>query len=238
MELNVAKCRQSKERPAKRSNRLPLLGQRRGRCRRVDALASCAGGRHQPLGDLVWLQLSHLARSCRSLFDTAQRWATRAGRPIPAHQQIPVGLPVLRRHDHINDRIDAGRQIDEQIAHDVQVGVLLDGAEDLGRGDRQIADDEGAEDDEDHFEQTAILGGHATRVEDRGARRVDGGVLAAVDAAERVLERVVAGRLARALDTTQRGGQRASQATGERGEGRRRLLFIILEILLHLFLTT
>lgn len=180
--------------------------------RAITAIASRAG-RHQPLGDLMRLHLAHLDRRRRPLSATAQRWPPRAAGPVAAHQQIPVGLPILGRHDHIDDRIDAGGQIDEQVAHDVQVGVLLDGLEDLGRGDRQIADDEGAQNDEDHFQQTPIFGGHAARIEDRRARCVDGGVLAAVDAAQRVLEGVV-GRCARALDASQRGGQRATQTTG------------------------
>lgn len=123
------------------------------------------------------------------------RFVRLVGRPTgavcsAAHQQIPVGLPIFRRHHHIDDRIDARRQIDEQIAHDIQVGDLLNGTDDFRSGDWQIAGNEGAQNDEYHFEETSILGRHAAGIENRCARRMDGGMLATVDASQCVFHGV------------------------------------------------
>lgn len=92
----------------------------------------------------------------------AQSAALRVARP--AHEQVLVRLPVLGAHDHVDDGVDAGGQVDAHVAGNVEHAVVEVVAEGLGHGDGQVADDERGEDDEDHLEQLAVLGRHAARL--------------------------------------------------------------------------
>uniref|UniRef100_A0A182KIS1 Uncharacterized protein n=1 Tax=Anopheles christyi TaxID=43041 RepID=A0A182KIS1_9DIPT len=52
----------------------------------------------------------------------------------PAEHQIGVRLSILARHYHVDDGIDAGRQIDQQVGDNVQ--YLHAGTEQLHHRDR------------------------------------------------------------------------------------------------------
>lgn len=84
------------------------------------------------------------------LFGTFHSSTATAG--STAHQQIPVRLSIFRRHYHVDYRIDTCRQIDEQISHYVQIGVLLDGLDNFRRRDGQVAGHKSAQNHEDHFQ--------------------------------------------------------------------------------------
>lgn len=92
----------------------------------------------------------------------------------PAHEQIPVGLPILGRHHHIYDGIDARGQVDEQVAHDVHHRHSVQCGHNFRYRDGKIADQKRNKYDHDHFEQTPVFGCHATRIENGRARCVHG----------------------------------------------------------------
>lgn len=81
-----------------------------------------------------------------------------------ASEQVLVGLSVLGAHDNVNDRIYARRQIDENVADDVESAQVKILTEKLDDGDGHVADDERNKNDQDHLEQLTILGCHSPRV--------------------------------------------------------------------------
>ena len=87
-----------------------------------------------------------------------------------AREQVLVGLAVLGAHDHVDDGVDARRQIDQNVADDVEGAQVVILADDLDNGDGHVADDERHENDQDHLQQLAILGCHPARMS-FGARR-------------------------------------------------------------------
>lgn len=62
------------------------------------------------------------------------------------HHYRLVGLPILLVHDHIDDGIDAGGEVEHDVAEDVQTGMFHILVGHLDYGDRQIADDKGQKD--------------------------------------------------------------------------------------------
>lgn len=86
----------------------------------------------------------------------------------PAAKEIPIGPPVLGAHQHIDQRIDAGGQVDEQVASYVEPMQLGGTLPDLGHRDGQVADDEPHKDHQYHLEQPPILGAHPSRVNGGG----------------------------------------------------------------------
>jgi len=81
-----------------------------------------------------------------------------------------VGLAILLVHDHIDNRIDAGREVEQDVAADVQAGVLHILVGHLDNGDGQVADDEGQEDGQHHFGDAPLvpLGPHLSLILDPG----------------------------------------------------------------------
>lgn len=77
-----------------------------------------------------------------------------------AHQQILVRLPVLRAHDHVNDRIDARGQVYEYVRGDVQHVQVVQLVRRFAYGDRQVARDERREYHENHFQQLFVFRRH------------------------------------------------------------------------------
>lgn len=77
-----------------------------------------------------------------------------------AHQQVLVRLPVLGAHDHVNDRIDARGQVDEDVRGYVQDVQVVQFVRRLANGDRQVARDKRREYHEDHFQQLFVLRRH------------------------------------------------------------------------------
>jgi len=98
----------------------------------------------------------------------------RIGRPTAA-QQVPVGPSVLGTHQDIDQRVDAGGQIDEQVAGDIEPVHLGGALPYFGHRDGQIADDEPHEDHQYHFEQPPVFGTHPARVNGGGIRGVGHG---------------------------------------------------------------
>lgn len=84
-----------------------------------------------------------------------------------AQNQIPIGLSVLGGHDHVNDGIHAGGQVDEQVAQNIHYMVVDQRTVDLGHGNWQVAHEKGDEDDEDHFEESPVLRCHFPRINGR-----------------------------------------------------------------------
>lgn len=91
---------------------------------------------------------------------------------LMAAQQVPVGAPILGAHQHIDQGIDAGGQIDQQIAHYVEDVHIVGTLPDLGHCYRQIADDEPHEYHQNHLQQATILRAHPARIYGRGIRCV------------------------------------------------------------------
>lgn len=81
-----------------------------------------------------------------------------------------VGLPVLLVHDHIDDGVDAGGEVEQDVAADVQAGVLHILVGHLDYGDGQVADDEGQEDGQHHLGDAPLvaLGPHLALILDPG----------------------------------------------------------------------
>lgn len=91
---------------------------------------------------------------------------------LMAAQQVPVGAPVLGAHQHIDQRIDAGGQIDQQIAHYIEDVHIVDTLTDLGQRYGQIADEEPHEYHQYHLQQSTILHTHPARIDGRGIRSI------------------------------------------------------------------
>lgn len=102
-----------------------------------------------------------------------------------------VGLAVLLVHDDIDDRINTSRQVEQDIAADVQAGVLHILVGHLNNCDGQVADDEGQEDGQHHLSDAPLvsLGTYFTLILDSGwllfaagrcLRHIDGEATAAV----------------------------------------------------------
>lgn len=93
-----------------------------------------------------------------------------AGR-LAEHHRL-VGLPVLLVHDHIDDGIDAGREVEEDVAADVQTGMLHVLVGHLDNGDRQVADHKREEYGQDHLGDAPLvpLGPHLTLILHPGGR--------------------------------------------------------------------
>lgn len=132
----------------------------------------------------------------------------------PAHEQIFVGLPVLGAHHHVNDRIGARGEVDENVAEDVQV-AQLDLLERFGDGDGQVAHEEAHEDHQDHFQQLLVFGRHLAGL--RRRRRARPPVPGAFsehrrDVRQRRVDRHVRGHAVAALH-----GRRAGRRHGGRG---------------------
>lgn len=85
---------------------------------------------------------------------------------IPTHQQIFVRLSVLGTHHHIDDRIDTGGQVDEQVANYVHKMVPSHRLKDFVDGNWQVADDKRNKNHQNHFQQPAVFSGHSARVHD------------------------------------------------------------------------
>lgn len=68
-----------------------------------------------------------------------------------------VGLPVLLVHDHIDDGIDAGGEVEEDVAADVETGMLHVLVGHLDDGYRQIADHKGQEYGQDHLGDAPLI---------------------------------------------------------------------------------
>lgn len=68
-----------------------------------------------------------------------------------------VRVSILLVHDHVDDWVDAGAQVDHDVPEDVQtrpVHVLIENFRDR---DRQIARDEREEDDEHHHRDSHLV---------------------------------------------------------------------------------
>lgn len=98
-------------------------------------------------------------------------WSLWPGRRT-AHEQVPIGLSILWRHDNVDDWIDACGQINEQITHNIEYRNFVNGTNNFRCGDWQIADQKRHKYDEYHFEETTIFGCHATWIENWCARCV------------------------------------------------------------------
>jgi hypothetical protein len=74
-----------------------------------------------------------------------------------AQQDRLVSVAILLVHDHVDDRIDAGAEINHDVAEDVQSRPVHILVEDFGDGDREIAGDKRQEDREHHFRDAPLV---------------------------------------------------------------------------------
>lgn len=93
-------------------------------------------------------------------------------------QEIPIGASVLRTHQDIDQRINAGGQIDEKIPSDIEPMDFRGTLPDLGHRNGQIADHKPHKDHQNHLEKTSILGTHLAGINGGGVGGVaHGGVV-------------------------------------------------------------
>lgn len=93
-------------------------------------------------------------------------------------QEIPIGASVLGTHQDIDQGIDAGGQIDEKIASDIEPMHLRGTLPDLGHRDGQVADHEPHKDHQYHLEESPVLGAHLAGINGGGVGSVaHGGVV-------------------------------------------------------------
>ena len=91
----------------------------------------------------------------------ARRFLVHRGvRVALAKKDVFIRAAVLGAHDDVDDGVDAGRQVDEYVAGDVEAAPVHRVAVELGDGDGQVADEEGHEDHADHLQELAVLRRH------------------------------------------------------------------------------
>lgn len=91
--------------------------------------------------------------------------AIRGGRVAAAEEDVLVSASVLGAHDDVYDGIDAGRQVYENVAGNVETPPVDDVLEDFRYRYRQVADEERREYNEYHLQQLLVLRGHLAGLE-------------------------------------------------------------------------
>lgn len=78
---------------------------------------------------------------------------------LSAQKEVRISLPVVTGHQHINQRIDTGGHVDQQVAKNIPRGVVcFDHSLENGYG--QVAKDKGAKNYQNHPQQLPVLIGH------------------------------------------------------------------------------